>query len=113
MNAQLKLECDGSILAELKAEPFLDNNLYFHNRLCAPNNTQLKQNILNEYQNCVYSLHSGSTKMYCDLKQMHWWPGMKREISEFVSKCLVCQLLKVEHQVPSGLLQPIMIPEWK
>ena len=38
---------------------------------------------------------------------------MKRDISEFVSKCLVCQQVKAEHQVPSGLLQPIMIPEWK
>ncbi|KAA3466269.1 integrase [Gossypium australe] len=38
---------------------------------------------------------------------------MKREITEFVSRCLVCQQVKAKHQVPSGLLQPIMIPEWK
>ncbi|KAA3461757.1 integrase [Gossypium australe] len=38
---------------------------------------------------------------------------MKRDISDFVSKCLICQQVKAEHQVPSGLLQPIMIPEWK
>ena len=38
---------------------------------------------------------------------------MKRDVSEFVTKCLVCQKVKVEHQVPLGLLQPIRIPEWK
>ena len=38
---------------------------------------------------------------------------MKRDISEFVSRCLICQQVKAEHQVPSGLLQLIMIPEWK
>ncbi|KAG8489226.1 hypothetical protein CXB51_017295 [Gossypium anomalum] len=38
---------------------------------------------------------------------------MKRDISEFVSKCLVCQQVKAEHQVPSGLLQLVMVPEWK
>ena len=38
---------------------------------------------------------------------------MKRDISDFVARCLVCQQVKAEHQVPSGLLQPIMIPEWK
>ena len=38
---------------------------------------------------------------------------MKRDISEFVTKCLVFQRVKAEHQVPSGLLQPIRIPEWK
>ena len=38
---------------------------------------------------------------------------MKRDVSEFVTKCMVCQNVKEEHQVPSGLLQPIKIPEWK
>ena len=38
---------------------------------------------------------------------------MKRDVSEFVTKCLVCQRVKTEHPVPSGLLQPIRIPEWK
>ena len=35
------------------------------------------------------------------------------KISEFVSKCLVCQQMKAKHQVPSGLLQPVMVPESK
>ena len=38
---------------------------------------------------------------------------MKRDVLEFVTKCLVCQRVKAEHQVPLGLLQPIRIPEWK
>ena len=42
-----------------------------------------------------------------------WWSGIKRDVSKFVTKCLVCQRVKAEHQVPSGLLQPIRIPEWK
>ncbi|KAA3450609.1 integrase [Gossypium australe] len=50
--------------------------------------------------------------MYNDLKQFYWWHDMKRDISEFISRCSVCQQVKAEHQVPSGLLQPIMIPEW-
>ena len=38
---------------------------------------------------------------------------MKREIAQYVVKCLVCQLVKAEHQRPAGLLQPLPIPEWK
>ena len=38
---------------------------------------------------------------------------MKREVAEYVSKCLVCQQVKAERQKPSGLLQPLPIPEWK
>ncbi|MCH88536.1 retrotransposon protein [Trifolium medium] len=51
--------------------------------------------------------------MYQDLKKLFWWPSMKRQISEFVYVCLVCQKSKIEHQKPSGLLQPLFVPEWK
>ena len=38
---------------------------------------------------------------------------MKRDVAEYVSKCLTCQLVKAEHQRPGGELQPIPLPEWK
>ena len=38
---------------------------------------------------------------------------MKRDIAEFVSKCLICQQVKIEHRVPAGKSQRILIPEWK
>ena len=38
---------------------------------------------------------------------------MKRDVADYVSKCLTCQQAKVEHQVPSSLLNPIPIPQWK
>ncbi|GJY69296.1 putative nucleotidyltransferase, ribonuclease H [Tanacetum coccineum] len=60
-----------------------------------------------------FSIHPGSTKMYHDLKQHFWWSGMKRDVATFVSKCLICQQVKIEHQRASGLLQPLEIPVWK
>ncbi|XP_016675354.1 uncharacterized protein [Gossypium hirsutum] len=39
--------------------------------------------------------------------------GLKREVTKYVSKCLTCQQVKAEHQLPSGLLQPVKIPLWK
>ncbi|GJS48152.1 putative nucleotidyltransferase, ribonuclease H [Tanacetum coccineum] len=38
---------------------------------------------------------------------------MKRDVATFVSKCLTCQQVKIEHQRASGLLQPLEIPVWK
>ncbi|KAA0055418.1 ty3-gypsy retrotransposon protein [Cucumis melo var. makuwa] len=58
-------------------------------------------------------MHPGSTKMYQDLKRVYWWRNMKREVAEFVSRCLVCQQVKAPRQKPAGLLQPLSIPEWK
>ena len=52
-------------------------------------------------------------KMYQDLKTSYWWSKMKKDVSDFVTKCMVCQKVKAEHQITSGLLQPIRIPEWK
>ena len=37
----------------------------------------------------------------------------EKEISEYVSKCLTCQQVKAEHQVPSSLLNPLPILQWK
>ncbi|KAA3487584.1 integrase [Gossypium australe] len=86
---------------------------YELNGICFPKNSELVQKIFNEAHNGTMSVHPGSNKMYHDLKKMYWWLGMKRDISEFVSKCLICQQVKAGHQVPSGLLQPVTIPEWK
>jgi IS30 family transposase len=38
---------------------------------------------------------------------------MKREIAEYVAMCDSCQRIKVEHQRPAGLLQPLQIPQRK
>nr|GEX65929.1 putative reverse transcriptase domain-containing protein [Tanacetum cinerariifolium] len=60
-----------------------------------------------------YFVHLRVDKMYHDLLDMYWWPAMKRNIATYVSKCLTCSKVKVEHQRPLGLLQQPEIPEWK
>ncbi|KAK1629078.1 hypothetical protein QYE76_003393 [Lolium multiflorum] len=41
---------------------------------------ELKQDILKEAHDTLYSIHPEGTKMYQDLKEQFWWHGMKREI---------------------------------
>ncbi|KAL0534339.1 hypothetical protein IC582_028629 [Cucumis melo] len=90
-----------------------DGGLLFERRLCVPSDSAVKTELLSEAHSSPFSMHPGSTKMYKDLKRVYWWRNMKREVAEFVSKCLVCQQVKAPRQKPAGLLQPLSIPEWK
>ncbi|GJW93182.1 reverse transcriptase domain-containing protein [Tanacetum coccineum] len=68
---------------------------------------------MDEAHKSKYFVHPGADKMYYDLRDRYWWPGMKKDIAEYVSKCLTCLKVKAEHQRPSGLLQQPEIPIWK
>jgi hypothetical protein len=87
--------------------------VWFKDRLCVPDITSIRELILKEAHETVYSIHPGSEKMYQDLKKRFWWYSMKREIAEYVARCDSCQRIKAEHQRPAGLLQPLQIPQWK
>ena len=87
--------------------------MYYRDRVCVPNDDDLKKSILEEAHSGSFAMHPDSIKMYQNLKTSYWWFGIKIDVSEFVTRCMVCQKVKAEHQVPLGLLQPIKIPEWK
>lgn len=91
-----------------------DNGVrYFKGRVWIPKRNGLRDLIMDEAHRSKYSIHPGADKMYRNLKADYWWPGMKREIADYVSKCLICYMVKIEHQRPSGLLIQPEIPEWK
>ncbi|GJW35957.1 putative reverse transcriptase domain-containing protein, partial [Tanacetum coccineum] len=90
-----------------------DGGIYFFDRIWIPSVGGVRKLIMDEAHTSRYSIHPGADKMYHDLRDLYWWPGMKRDIAEYVSKCLTCSKIKAEHQKPSGLLQQPEIPEWK
>ncbi|KAL4280893.1 hypothetical protein GQ457_03G018320 [Hibiscus cannabinus] len=81
--------------------------------MCVPNDDGLRKEMLDEAHPSSFSIQPGSVKMYKDLKPLYWWPGMKVDISNYVSRCLTCQKVKAEHRAPTGLLQPLKFPQWK
>src|ERR1043165_10260753 len=83
----------------------------FGDRVCVPDVAEIRKSILEEGHRSRLSIHPGATKMYHDLKNLFWWPGMKKEIVEFVYACLVCQKSKIEHHKLSGLMEPLFVPE--
>ncbi|GJW21011.1 putative reverse transcriptase domain-containing protein [Tanacetum coccineum] len=71
---------------------------------------EMRTLIMDKAHKSKYPIHPGADKMYYDLRGRNWWPGMKKDIAEYVSKCLTCLKVKVEHQRPFGLLQQLEIP---
>jgi hypothetical protein len=91
----------------------VDGVLWFKDRLVVLKDFELCRKIMDEAHCSRYSIHSGTNKMYQDLKKNFWWTRMKQEIAGYVSECDTCRRIKADHLRPAGNLQPLSIPEWK
>uniref|UniRef100_A0A2N9F277 Integrase catalytic domain-containing protein n=1 Tax=Fagus sylvatica TaxID=28930 RepID=A0A2N9F277_FAGSY len=117
LRIEVRVHEPGAQLANLRVQPTLVERI----KVAQAGDPQLqkmklmilRRRFLSEAHNTGYTVHPGGTKMYRDLKGTFWWNNMKREIAGYVARCLVCQQVKIEHQRPGGLLQPLPIPEWK
>ena len=69
-----------------------------------PNRITLKELIFNEFHHSNYAGHLGYQKMLTAIRKVYYWPGMCKNIAEYLRKCLECQQVKVEDQHPAGLL---------
>jgi len=81
-----------------------DGGLRFNGRLVVPEGEDLRHAVMTQSHGSKFTVHPGGDKMYQDMRRQYWWSGLKRDIAEFVSKCSTCQMVKVDHQRPSGLL---------
>ncbi|KAG8491031.1 hypothetical protein CXB51_014171 [Gossypium anomalum] len=92
-----------------------DGVLCFRGRICVPNDEDLRLSILREAHSSPYAMHPGGNKMYKDLRELYWWPRLKRKervTMDFVSGlpltptkkdfvwAIVDRLTKSEHFIP-------------
>jgi hypothetical protein len=91
----------------------VDGILLHKNKICVPNVQDLKRIIFHEMHNAPYAGHPRYQKTITVFKSQYFWLGMKREIAKYIARCMECQKVKTEHRHPTGLLQPLPIPEWK
>nr|GEY00710.1 putative reverse transcriptase domain-containing protein [Tanacetum cinerariifolium] len=71
----------GKDLPKEKLKSCADRTLCLNNRIWVSCFGDLRTLIMHESHKSKYSIHSGSNKMYQDLKQLYWWPNMKANIS--------------------------------
>ena len=84
---KLRAEIEGGKKPEFQIR---DNGVIVRgSRMCVPEIGELKREIMEEAHSSAYAMHPSSTKMYHTLRD-YWWKGIKKEIADFVSRCLTC-----------------------
>ena len=73
----------------------------------------LKRNILEVAHDAPVAGYLGFFKTYWKVREIFTWKGPKDDVLIHVKECSTCQQNKVEHTHPTGLLQPLPIPEHK
>ena len=78
--------------------------------LVVPDVGTLRQQVLYECHDAVYSGHWGITKTLEAIERAFWWPRLRQSVERYVGLCSTCQRDKASNQKPGGLLQPLPIP---
>ena len=88
-----------------------DQFLYWKGHLILPKEHDLVQKIQYEFHSTLLSGHSGFTRTFHRIASQCYWCGMQKDIKEFVQKCIIYQQAKHDTTLPSGLLEPLPIPD--
>ena len=91
----------------------MDGSLRYKEQIVVPHLAKLREEIIWKFHCSHFAVHSGGTKMYHNLRRQYYWRGMKRHVRNFVRRCLTYLQINVEHQRPTGLLQPFEVAKWK
>ena len=92
-----------------KEEPFnvQDGFLLYGKRLCVTH--RLCNKIMYESHVSPYAGHRGIQATLKGVEMYFYRPTMKKNIQEYVAKCIVCQKKKYDRGKQLGLLQPLPI----
>nr|GEV41753.1 putative reverse transcriptase domain-containing protein [Tanacetum cinerariifolium] len=60
-----------------------DGTLYYLDQIWVPFKGDVRTVIIDKAYKSKYSVHPGADKMYYDLRDRYWWPGMKKDTAEY------------------------------
>ncbi|GJP48756.1 hypothetical protein CLOM_g8031 [Closterium sp. NIES-68] len=89
-----------------------EHELWWHGKeIVVPHVGGLRNDILTEVHTTRYNGHLGINKTRWILREVYWWPGVGKDVQQFVARCDACARNKPDTQKPGGLLQPLEIPD--
>src|SRR5208282_3751563 len=90
----------------------LENGLLtYQDRLVVPEETNLRTRLIKEVHAQRATAHPGRTKTTKILCDRYYWPGMTKDIAQFVRNCDDCRRASIPRDKTPGLLKPLPIPE--
>ncbi|KAM1043675.1 hypothetical protein ACFX2A_035720 [Malus domestica] len=84
--------------------------LYYKARIFVPSTSLWRSHFLKEFHAFSSLGHSGFLRTYKRLTHNFNWPGLKKDVKQFVVACDVCQRTHYETIKPPRSLQPLSIP---
>ena len=86
----LEKRCEGYKLEE-------DGLLTYKGRIYIPNVIELRRVVMDEIHQAPYSGHPGYQKTIATTRKQYFCLGMKKDMAEYISWCMKCEQVKVEH----------------
>jgi hypothetical protein len=90
-----------------------DGILMYKGKVYVPNSSEMKNTVVREMHNVPYVEHPRYQKSIAAIRSQYFWHGVKKEVANYIAKCLEFQKVKNEHRHPARLLHPFPIQEWK
>ena len=90
----------------------MDNGLVqFCGLVYIPDDDEVKRQILQLYHDSIPAGHPGQANTLALVAWNYYWPRMSEFVCRYVEGCEMCQRIKPRRQRPSGLLQPLEVPD--
>uniref|UniRef100_A0A8C1SBK1 Gypsy retrotransposon integrase-like protein 1 n=1 Tax=Cyprinus carpio TaxID=7962 RepID=A0A8C1SBK1_CYPCA len=73
--------------------------------------SRLRLRVMQWVHTSLCSGHPGISHTLHLTQNSFWWPAMVKDVTNYVKSCFVCAQSKTPKELPSGLLQPLPIPQ--
>jgi hypothetical protein len=102
-----KYKADPSLFPKFK---LVNGLLIYEGRIWISPQSRFKTLLLQEYHASLSAGHAGISKTMKRLSENFYWEHMRRDVHDYIRKCVVCQQTKYSTARPNGLPQPLPLP---
>ena len=88
-----------------------DGVLYFQGKIYVPPTTDIQRKIVALHHDSHIAGHPRRWKTLKLITRNYWWPHMSRYVGQYTATCDLCLRTKVQRQLPTGHLEPLLTPD--